>query len=128
MPDHHEILNFLLLLALIVAAAKGAGWLSLRLGQPAVLGELLAGVVLGPSLLDLLRLSPFAGESMAAGVFLLANVGVVLLMFIAGLETALDQMRRGGGGGPGAGGAGGGGRGPVRGGRAAPPLFLCRPE
>ena len=94
MPDHREILNFLLLLALIVAAAKGAGWLSLRLGQPAVLGELLAGVVLGPSLLDLLRLSPFAGESMAAGVFLLANVGVVLLMFIAGLETDLDQMRR----------------------------------
>src|SRR3990172_5084944 len=94
MPDHHEILNFLLLLALIVAAAKGAGWLSLRLGQPAVLGELLAGVVLGPSLLDLLHLTPFAGEGMAAGVFLLANVGVVLLMFIAGLETDLEQMRR----------------------------------
>src|SRR3972149_6768973 len=94
MPDHHEILNFLLLLALIVAAAKGAGWLSLRLGQPAVLGELLAGVVLGPSLLDLLHLSPFVGEGMAAGVFLLANVVVVLLMFIAGLETDLEQMRR----------------------------------
>ncbi len=94
MPDHHEILNFLLLLALVVAAAKGAGWLSLRLGQPAVLGELLAGVVLGPSLLDLLHLKPFAGEGMAAGLFLLANVGVVLLMFIAGLETDLRQMRR----------------------------------
>ncbi len=94
MPDHHEILNFLLLLALIVAAAKGAGWLSLRLGQPAVLGELVAGVVLGPSLLDLLRLRPFAGAGMAAGVFLLANVGVVLLMFIAGLETDLEQMRK----------------------------------
>src|SRR3989337_100176 len=64
MPDHHEILNFLLLLALIVAAAKGAGGVSLRLGQPAVLGELLA------------------------------IVGVVLLMCIAGLETDLEQMRR----------------------------------
>ncbi len=94
MPDHLEILNFLLLLALIVAAAKGAAWLSLRLGQPAVLGELLAGVVLGPSLLDLLHRKPFAGEGMAAGVFLLANVGVVLLMFIAGLETDLEQMRK----------------------------------
>ncbi|MDR7427820.1 MAG: cation:proton antiporter, partial [Armatimonadota bacterium] len=93
MPEHHQILNFLLLLALIVAAAKGAGWLSLRLGQPAVLGELLAGVVLGPSLLDLLHLKPFAGEGMAAGVFLLANLGVVLLMFIGGLETDLEQMR-----------------------------------
>src|SRR3972149_2849248 len=113
MPDHREILNFLLLLALIVAAAKGAGWLSLRLGQPAVLGELVAGVVLGPSLLDLLRLTPFAGEGMAAGVFLLANVGVVLLMFIAGLETDLEQMRRVGRVGVAAGVAGGGG----------PPLF-----
>ncbi len=93
-PEHHEILNFLLLLAVIVAAAKAAGWLSLRLGQPAVLGELLAGVVLGPSLLDLLRREPFTGEGLAAGVFLLANVGVVLLMFIAGLETDLEQMRR----------------------------------
>jgi Kef-type K+ transport system membrane component KefB len=94
MPDHQATLNFLLLLAVIIAAAKGAGWLSLRLGQPAVLGELLAGVVLGPSLLDLLHLRPFAGEGMAAGVFLLANLGVVLLMFIAGLETDLKQMRR----------------------------------
>lgn len=94
MPDHHEILNFLLLLAVVVAAAKGAGWLSLRLGQPAVLGELLAGVVLGPSVLDLLRRAPFAGEGITAGIFLFANVGVVLLMFIAGLETDLAQMRR----------------------------------
>src|SRR3990172_12439161 len=109
MPDHHEILNFLLLLALIVSAARGAGWLSLRLGQPAVLGELLAGVVLGPSLLDLLHLSPFVGEGMAAGVFLLANVGVVLLMFIAGLETDLEQMRRVGRVAVAAGVAGGGG-------------------
>ena len=96
-PDHDEVLNFLLLLALVLVAAKGAGWLSLRVGQPAVLGELLAGVVLGPSLLDILHLRPFAGEAMAAGIFLLANIGVVLLMFIAGLETNLEQMRRVGG-------------------------------
>ena len=94
MPDHHAIPNFLLLLGLIVAAAKAAGWLSLRLGQPAVLGELLAGVVLGPSLLDILHARPFAAEAMGTGVFLLANIGVVLLMFIAGLETDLEQMRR----------------------------------
>lgn len=94
MPPHHELLNFLLLLALMLAAAKGAGWLSLRLRQPAVLGELLAGVVLGPSILDLLSFEPFAGAGITAGVFHLANLGVILLMFIAGLETDLDQMRR----------------------------------
>jgi Kef-type K+ transport system membrane component KefB len=94
MPAHHDILNFLLVLAIVIAAAKGAGWLSLRLGQPAVLGELLAGVVIGPSLLDLMRRPPFAAEALSHGVFLLANLGVILLMFIAGLETDLDQMRR----------------------------------
>ncbi len=94
MPDHHAILNFLLLLGLVVAAAKTSGWLSLRVGQPAVLGELLAGVLLGPSLVDILHARPFAADAMGTGIFLLANVGVVLLMFIAGLETDLDQMRR----------------------------------
>lgn len=94
MPAHHEILNFFLLLGVIIAAAKGAGWLSLRLGQPAVLGELLAGVVIGPSLLDLMGRPPFAADALSHGVFLLANLGVVLLMFIAGLETDLRQMRR----------------------------------
>lgn len=59
-----------------------------------MLGELLAGVLLGPSLVDILHARPFATEAMGTGIFLLANVGVVLLMFIAGLETDLDQMRR----------------------------------
>lgn len=94
MPEHHEILTFLLLMALILAGAKGAAWLSLRLGQPAVLGELLAGVLLGPSVVDVLNLPAFAGEALSAGVFLLANLGVIVLMFIAGLETHLDAMRR----------------------------------
>lgn len=59
-----------------------------------MLGELLAGVVLGPSLLDILRARPFAEEAVGTGVFLLANLGVVMLMFIAGLETDLKLMRR----------------------------------
>lgn len=94
MPDHHVILNFLLLLGIVVAAAKAGGWLSLRLRQPAVLGELLVGVILGPSLLDILRVQPFADEAVGTGIFLLANLGVVMLMFIAGLETDLKLMRR----------------------------------
>ena len=44
-------------------------------------------------MLDLLHRAPFAGEGVSASVFLLANIGVVLLMFIAGLETDLEQMR-----------------------------------
>ncbi len=94
MPAHHDILTFLLLMAVILAGAKAGAWLSLRAGQPAVLGELLVGVVLGPSVVNILSIPRFAGEALSTGVFLLANLGVVVLMFIAGLETDLDEMRR----------------------------------
>jgi Kef-type K+ transport system membrane component KefB len=92
--DHDALVRFLPLLALIIAAAKAGGWLSLRLGQPAVLGEIAAGVVLGPSLLNVLGWPAFEVEGLATVVGHLANLGVILLMFIAGLETDLGQMRR----------------------------------
>ena len=49
-----HLLQLLLVLALIVAAAKLAGAAALRLGQPAVFGEILAGLLLGPTALDVL--------------------------------------------------------------------------
>src|SRR3972149_1517368 len=94
--EHGELLRFLLLFALIIAAAKAGGWLSLRLGQPAVLGEILAGVLLGPSVLNVLGWSLFHEEGLATVVGHLANLGVIFLMFIAGLGTDLAQVRRGG--------------------------------
>src|SRR5436309_2708614 len=54
------LLQILLFLALITLASKGAGTLSTRFGQPAVFGEILAGLVLGPSLLNILGWSLFA--------------------------------------------------------------------
>lgn len=95
-------LQVLLLLGVIIASAKLAGALSARLGQPAVFGELLIGLVLGPTVLDILGwrvfLSPgAAGQPPAALMPLvhdLAEVGVVLLIFVAGLETDLSEMRR----------------------------------
>jgi Kef-type K+ transport system membrane component KefB len=93
-PGHEQLLNFLLLLAAIIAAAKAAGWASLRLGQPAVFGEILCGVVLGPSLLDILRWPVFVGAELDGIVAHLANLGVIFLMFIAGIETDLGKMRR----------------------------------
>lgn len=92
--EHSQLLQFLLLLALIIAAAKAAGWVSLRIGQPAVFGEILAGVLLGPSLLDVLSWSPFREAGLGEVVAHLANLGVILLMFIAGLETDLEKMRQ----------------------------------
>ncbi|MCH7512161.1 MAG: cation:proton antiporter, partial [Chloroflexi bacterium] len=54
------VLELLAALAIILVAAKGSGLIATRFGQPAVLGELTAGVLLGPSVLDLFGLNYFA--------------------------------------------------------------------
>ena len=47
------ILQLLIVLVIILVVAKGSGLLAVRVGQPAVLGELAAGVILGPSIIDI---------------------------------------------------------------------------
>jgi monovalent cation:proton antiporter-2 (CPA2) family protein len=86
-------LQLALLLSIILLSAKLAGYLSVRLGQPSVLGELLVGILLGPSVIDLLHLS-FIDEGLAETIAELAELGVLLLMFIAGLELHLDELTR----------------------------------
>jgi Kef-type K+ transport system membrane component KefB len=88
-----HFLQLLLLLTLIIAAAKLAGAFANRLGQPAVFGEILAGLLLGPTLLNVLGWPLFHGDFLPF-VRELAEIGVLLLMFIAGLETDLEEMRR----------------------------------
>jgi Kef-type K+ transport system membrane component KefB len=79
-----------LALALILVAATLAGDLATRLGQPAVLGELLVGVLLGN-----LTLVGFAGlEHLKsdASLDMFARIGVLLLLFEVGLESTVGQM------------------------------------
>lgn len=78
--------DLLIGLAMILLAARAAGGVATTLGMPSVLGVLLVGVVLGPSVTNLVPMSP-ALEGMS-------QIGVVLLMFVAGLETDLVEMRR----------------------------------
>lgn len=80
------MMAFLGSLILIVFFTKLAGDLSVRLGQPAVLGKLVSGIVLGPAMLGWVQ----GGEL----VEIFAEIGVILLMFIAGLETDLQQLRQ----------------------------------
>ncbi len=92
-------LQILLFIALLIAAAKTAGSLASRLGLPAVLGELLAGVILGPSALNIWQMhwlaTPGEGGASVGGVFkVLAQLGVVVLMFVAGLETDIQMAKR----------------------------------
>jgi len=92
--ERTQLLNMLLLLGIIIVSSKAAASLSNRLGQPAVLGELLVGLILGPTFLNILGLPLFAGESIWVMVKNLAELGVIFLMFLAGLETELDDLKR----------------------------------
>jgi Kef-type K+ transport system membrane component KefB len=87
-------LQLAFLIAVILLAAKAAGYLSVQLGQPSVLGELLVGILLGPSLLDLLHLPFIEGEKLGETIKELGELGVLLLMFIAGLELHLNELTR----------------------------------
>ena len=98
-----HFLQLLLLLALVIIAAKLAGALANRVGQPAVFGEISAGLVLGPTVLNILGWPLFTPAAGAGGPEVpallpalrdLADIGVVLLMFVAGLETGVAELRR----------------------------------
>lgn len=90
------VLPLLLLLAIIILAAKLAGLISSRIGQPAVLGELMAGLILGPTVLDMLHWPIFAQAHVDETVLHMAELGVIFLMFVAGLEVDVEEMLRSG--------------------------------
>lgn len=86
--------QLMLLLVVVILTVKAGGVLSRRLGQPAVFGELLAGLLLGPTFLDILGWPAFSDRDLHRSLRDFAEMGVLLLMFLAGLETEADQMRR----------------------------------
>jgi len=77
-------------LAVILAAAKLGGHLAVQIGQPAVLGELVAGVVLGS--MDLAGIGWFRAVERDAAVDILARLGVLILLFEVGLESTVRDM------------------------------------
>ncbi|HUH13476.1 MAG TPA: cation:proton antiporter [Longimicrobiales bacterium] len=91
--EHVQVEHFFLVLVSILVAAKLLGELAQRVGQPAVLGELIAGVLLGGSVLAVVPTTGPMGDL----VQLLAEVGVAVLLFEIGLETDLREMARVGG-------------------------------
>ena len=82
-----DLATIFLMLATLVAAAKAGGAAAVRFGQPAVLGELVAGIAVGPTLLGIVDpANPF--------VHLIAEFGVVILLFQIGLHTDLRSLFR----------------------------------
>jgi len=97
--SHSDILHLLVTLAVLLATARLLGEISQRLGQPTVIGEILAGVLLGPSVLGLL--APAVGawvvpQTAVEGYLLelVALIGVMLLLIITGFEIDLGLIRR----------------------------------
>lgn len=97
--SHHDILVLLFQIALLLFAARALGEVAQRLGQPAVVGEILAGILLGPSFLS--SLIPVLGEwivpqTEVQGYLLevVSLIGAIFLLLITGLETDLALVRR----------------------------------
>ncbi len=89
-------LQVILVLALIITLAKAGGYLSYKLGQPAVVGEVLAGLILGPSVLNFLNWSFFTDAHLGETITHFAELGVLLLLFIAGLDLHLSDLVKSG--------------------------------
>lgn len=95
----HELLLFWVQLAVLLGAARSLGGLLQRFGQPAVVGELSAGLLLGPSVLgriapDLARTLFPGGDVESALVLAVSWLGIVLLLVITGFETDLQLLAR----------------------------------
>lgn len=78
--------EFFLDLAIIIIAAKLFGILFRKLHLPQVVGVLIAGVVIGPNVLGIVHESDFLVK--------MAEIGVIMLMFTAGLETDIKEVKR----------------------------------
>jgi Kef-type K+ transport system membrane component KefB len=88
--EHLNISQFLGMLVVMLAVARVGGFLAHKLGQPAVLGELIGGIAVGRSWLGLVNPE-------YETIHLLSELGVVILLFAIGLETDLGQLIKVGG-------------------------------
>lgn len=96
---HHDVLVLLFQIALLLFAARAMGEIAQRMRQPSVVGEILAGIILGPSLIS--GIFPAVGAWIvpqgAVGGYLLEVVsllGALFLLLITGLETDLGLIRQ----------------------------------
>ncbi len=92
----HPLAILLAQIVAIILVARLFAWLSKKIGQPTVIGEIIAGIVLGPSLLGYLfpefSMALFPVESLGNLQFL-SQIGLILFMFVIGMELDLKVLR-----------------------------------
>ncbi|MEP7238652.1 MAG: cation:proton antiporter, partial [Ferruginibacter sp.] len=87
----------LLQIIVIIACARFFGYLFKKIGQPAVIGEIVAGIILGPSILGLLfpQINFFLFPAASLGTLnFLSHIGLILFMFIIGMELDLKMIMK----------------------------------
>lgn len=94
---HHPLALLLAQIVTIIIVAKFFGWICVKLKQPSVIGEMIAGIVLGPSLVGLyfpeFSAFMFPKESLPNLQFL-SQIGLILFMYIVGMELDLSVLRK----------------------------------
>ncbi len=92
----HPLALLLAQIITIVLVARVFGWIFRKIGQPTVIGEIIAGIVLGPSLFGLyfpeLKEALFPLESLG-NLYVLSQVGLILFMFVIGMELDLKVLK-----------------------------------
>lgn len=81
-----ETYRYLLDLALILLSTKALGLLTRRVHMPQVVGALLAGLILGPAMLGIIQNTTFIEK--------MSEIGVIVLMFCAGIETDIGELKK----------------------------------
>ena len=93
---HHPLALLLAQIVVIIIVARIFGWLCTKIGQPTVVGEMIAGIVLGPSLIGMyfpeFSAVLFPAQSLGNLQFL-SQVGLILFMYIVGMELDLSVLR-----------------------------------
>ena len=98
-PDDHggnvnPFVPLMFALGIILLASRTGGAIARRLNQPRVLGQLIVGVVLGPTVLDMLHWGILQGADLQHTIKEFAELGVLLLMFNIGLEVHLSELAK----------------------------------
>ncbi|KQK25058.1 transporter [Chryseobacterium aquaticum] len=94
---HHPLALLLSQIVTIILAARLLGWICIKIKQPSVIGEMIAGIILGPSLLGIYfpEFSAFLFPKESLGnLQFLSQIGLILFMYIVGMELDLSVLRK----------------------------------